>query len=137
MPAALPTRIRKLYKKGWSETAIASEYNTQISTVERLLDKNRFSNKSLGYIKSCERKRKRLMNLDTVIIGKISKVEARLYAAILYWCEGAKYPASTALNFTTTDLKMQKLFLALFRKGFNPIESKFRIWLQFHSDQNK
>lgn len=137
MPAALPTRIRKLYKMGWSEQAIASEYGTQINTVKRFLNKNKFSNKSLGYIKSCERKRKRFMNLDTIKISKIDKTQARLYAAILYWCEGSKYPASTALNFTTTDLKMQKLFLALLRKGFTPTESKFRIWLQFHSNQNK
>jgi hypothetical protein len=137
MPAALPTRIRKLYKNGWSEEAIASEFHTQIGTVMRLLNKSKFSNKSIGYIKSCERKRKRLMNLDSVKIAKINRSKARLYAAILYWCEGSKYPASTALNFTTTDLQMQKLFLALFRKGFNPTESKFRIWLQFHSGQNK
>ncbi len=137
MPAALPTRVKKLYSKGWSEKAIASEYNTQISTIKRLLDKHKFSNRSLGYIKSCERKRKGLMTLDPINIGKINKTDARLYAAILYWCEGSKYPASTALNFTTTDLKMQKLFLGLFRKGFDPDESKFRIWLQFHSDQSK
>lgn len=137
MPAALPTRIRKLYKNGWSEEAIASELHTQVNTVARLLDKSKFSNKSLGYIKSCERKRRRIMNLDPVKIGKINKIKARLYAAILYWCEGSKYPASTTLNFTTTDMKMQKLFLNLFRKGFDPVESKFRIWLQFHSDQNK
>jgi hypothetical protein len=137
MPAALPTRIRKLYKKGWSEKAIASELCTQPSTVIRLLNKNKYSNRSIGYIKSCERKRKRFMNLDTIKISKINKTQARLYAAILYWCEGSKYPASTALNFTTTDVKMQKLFLAFFRKGFNPTESKFRVWLQYHSGQDK
>ena len=137
MPAALPTRIRKLHKDGWSEEAIASEFHTQIATVTRLLNKSKYSNRSIGYIKSCERKRKRLMNLDLVKIEKINKAKAKLYAAILYWCEGSKYPASTTLNFTTTDMKMQKLFLALLRKGFNPTESKFRIWLQFHSDQNK
>ncbi|MBI4153577.1 hypothetical protein HY503_01075 [Candidatus Woesebacteria bacterium] len=32
---------------------------------------------------------------------------------------------------------MQKLFVSLFRKGFKPIESKLRIWLQFHTDQDK
>jgi IS30 family transposase len=75
MPAALPTRIRKLYKKSWSEKAIASELCTQTSTVIRLLNKNKYSNRSIGYIKSCERKRKRFMNLDTIKISKINKTQ--------------------------------------------------------------
>jgi hypothetical protein len=137
MPAALPTRIRKLFKDGWSEKAIASEFHTQIATISRHLDKSKFSNKSIGYIKGCERKRKLLMNLDQLNIDKIDKTQVKLFAAILYWCEGSKYPASKSLNFTTSDLQMQKLFLLLLRKGFNPTETKFRIWLQFHSDQNR
>lgn len=137
MPPALPTQIRKLYQKGWSEQAIASEFHTKINTIYRLISKKKFSNRSLGYIKSCERKRKLLMAFDSVKTKSISSEKARFYAALLYWCEGSKYPASNTLNFTTTDLQMQKLFIALLRKGFKPTETKFRIWLQFHSDQNK
>lgn len=137
MPPALPTRVRKLYRDGWSERAIASQFNIKISTIIRLLDKNKFSNRSLSYIKRYERQRKKIMNSDSVKISKISEDDARLFASLLYWCEGAKYPASTAMNFTTTDLKMQKMFISLFRKGFNPIESKFKIWLQFHNGQDK
>ena len=137
MPAALPTRVKKLYKDGWSERAIASELHTQTNTIKRLLGKKKFSNRSLAYIKRYERKRKQFMNLDLIKVGRINKTRAKLYTAILYWCEGSKYPASTTLNFTTTDMKMQRLFLNLFRRGFNPTESKFRIWLQIHSDQNE
>lgn len=137
MPVALPTRIKKLYRDGWSVEAIASQFHTKPNTVTRFISKNKFSNNSLGYIKSCERKRKSLINFDQVIVTEISESQARLYAAILYWCEGSKYPASTSLSFTTSDIQMQRLFINLIRKGFGPIESKFRIWLQFHTDQDK
>lgn len=137
MPNSFPAKIRNLYSKGWSIRAIATQFHTKTNTISRHINKNRFSNKSLGYIKSCERKRQSLLSLDRLSLGKINKEKAKFYAALLYWCEGSKYPASTALNFTTSDMKMQRLFLTLFRKGFNPVESKFRIWLQFHNNQDK
>ncbi len=137
MPDALPTRIKKLYSRGWSMKAISSQLNTQNNTIARYVEGGKFSNKSLGYIKSCERKRRLLINFDKIQLHKIDKNKAKLYSALLYWCEGSKYPASTALSFTSSDAKMQKLFVSLFRKGFNPVESKLRIWLQFHSDQNQ
>ena len=75
--------------------------------------------------------------MDKLNLRNLTKDQIKLYAAILYWCEGSKYPSSTTLNFTTSDLKMQKLFISLLRKGFEIKETKFRIWLQFHSDQNE
>ncbi len=137
MPSGYPAKIKELYSKGWSIRAIASQFHTKDSTVIRYIDKNKFSNRSLSYIKNCESKRKAFFALDRLKIGKIDKEKAKFYTALLYWCEGSKYPASKTLNFTTSDMKMQKLFLSLFRKGFNPIESKFRVWLQFHSEQNR
>lgn len=137
MPDSLSTQIRELRLSGWSGKAISVKLCIKPNTVIRYTNKSTFSPRALGYIKGCEGKRKLFLNLDPVEIGTIDVGRAKLYAALLYWCEGSKYPASTTLNFTTSDMRMQKLFVDLFRKGFNPVESKFKIWLQFHSDQNK
>lgn len=134
---ASPTKIKKLYNHGWTISAIASQFHTKSNTIARKISNKNFSKKSLGYIKSCEKKRKKLFNLDQLNLTKLTKNQAKLYAAILYWCEGSKYPASTSLSFTTSDVQMQKMFLNLLRKAFDLDESKFRIWLQFHDDQNK
>ncbi len=137
MSDSIGTKIKEYQKAGWPIRAISSQLHVSSNTVARYVDKIQFSPQVLGYIKSCERKRKEFMNFDPIEVDGITNVEARLYVALLYWCEGSMYPASTSMNFTTSDMQMQKLFLALLRKGFNPIESKFRIWLQVHSDQNK
>jgi len=137
MPTALSTQSKKLYLDGWSTKAISAQFHTKNNSIVRLIQRNKFSKKSSSSIKSWERKRKHFFNFDKINFDEIDKNKAKLYAALLYWCEGSKYPASTALNFTTSDMKMQKLFLSLLRKGFDPVESKFRVWLQFHSDQDR
>lgn len=137
MASSLYPKFKALYTNGWSTRAISTEYHTKNNSIIRYLQAYNFSKKSLGYIKSYERKRRIFLNMDKVSLDKIDKNEAKIFAALLYWCEGSKYPASTNLSFTSSDTKMLQLFLSLFRKGFNPIESKFRIWLQIHSDQNK
>lgn len=61
---------------------------------------------------------------------------AKLWAALLYWCEGAKYPASNALRFTNSDPTLIKTFLTLLRNGFSLDEKKFYVHLQIHSNHN-
>ena len=53
-------------------------------------------------------------------------------AALLYWCEGAKYPATNRLNFANSDVELVKTFIYLLRKSFSLNESKFSVHLQIH-----
>ena len=41
------------------------------------------------------------------------------------------------MSFTTTDVEMLKMFLFLLRRGFELKEEKFRVYLQFHQDQDR
>lgn len=64
---------------------------------------------------------------------RVDKSGARIFASLLYWCEGSKYPASNQLAFSNSDAAMVKSFLELLRKGFAIDESKLRIHLQLHT----
>jgi hypothetical protein len=102
--------------------------------------RNWCSNDSLGtrwdiLLTSNERKRQEIKASETSIIStlkNISNREAKIFAALIYWCEGTKYPASNKLEFTNSDPTLQKLFISLLRKSFPLDESKFRVHLQIH-----
>lgn len=77
-------------------------------------------------------KRKAWFDFDSVDIGSLTINKARMFLSFLYWCEGAKYPASGQLAFTSSDELMQVVFIKLLRKSYPSeiIESKFRVVLQ-------
>ncbi|MBU1083026.1 helix-turn-helix domain-containing protein [Patescibacteria group bacterium] len=65
-------------------------------------------------------------NLDT-----ISKDEAKLYTALLYWCEGTK-STDNLIKFANSDPKLVKFFLTVFRRGFDLQLKKFRAMMHLH-----
>ena len=68
---------------------------------------------------------------------EINKKEAKILASVLYWCEGAKYPSTNFISFSNSDVNLTRIFLKLFRLGFQPNEKKLRIHLQLHTSHNK
>lgn len=67
---------------------------------------------------------------------KISPNLAKIFCAIIYGCEGAKYPASNCVALTNADPSLVLSFINLLRSVYKLDESKFRIILQIHSNQN-
>ena len=76
----------------------------------------------------------RLKNID--LIQHINLTVGKIILAVLYWCEGNKYPGSRGLRFGNSDPKMIKLFLALLRGCYPINDAKFRLTIQCRSDQN-
>jgi hypothetical protein len=60
----------------------------------------------------------------------------KLICAVLYGCEGAKYPASNKIAFTNSDDQLICTFVNLIRRSFVLDESKWRVHLQIHTDQD-
>src|SRR5581483_1406939 len=73
---------------------------------------------------------------DLKILDITNAVYAKLFIALIYWCEGSKYPATNKINFTNSDISLMKVFVTLFRKAFFLDESKFRVHLQIHNTHN-
>ena len=69
-------------------------------------------------------------------LNKMSQEQARLFAGLLYWCEGTKYPIASRVNFVNSDEQMMLTFIALLRKGFDINEKKLRAHLQIHDYHN-
>jgi len=84
---------------------------------------------------SNERKRQKIKLSEIKSVNsfkRINKKTAKILAAILYWCEGSKYPSTNKMDLTNSDPKLLKIFLKLLRTSFNLDESKFRVKLQIH-----
>lgn len=82
-----------------------------------------------------ERKRQELKSSEINLLDSFKNIDslnAKLLVALLYWCEGSKYPATNKLEFVNSDPDLLKLFINLLRKAFNLNETKFRIHLQIH-----
>jgi hypothetical protein len=83
--------------------------------------------------------RQNIKNSESALFSEIalqSKGNAKLWAAIMYWCEGAKYPASNALRISNSDPDMLRTFIGLLRRGFVLDEQKFHLHLQIHDKQD-
>ncbi len=137
----LVIQARSMSKHGATVSEISKLLKTDstkisrwVNSIERMQQRTKAKN---GIIRIQSRERIYSYNRDKVQMAPLTQKEAKLYASVFYWCEGAKYPSSNNVNFTTSDVKMQMLFLTLFRKAFRPNESKFRIWLQLHTTHDR
>lgn len=90
-------------------------------------------------LSSNERKRNELKSSEISSINNsifLNKNTAKIFAAIIYWCEGSKYPSTNKVDLTNSDPILLQLFIKLLREGFKLDESKFKIKLQIHSNQH-
>ena len=131
-PEHIVRKARKLRQEGLSGREIGKRLNVGDSTVliwcRDIPSKNSYH---LYIQKLKEKAKKRSSGLTEKM--KITRETAKLLAAILYWCEGAKYPSSNFISFANSEVKLLRTFLTLFRIGFKPKESKLRAYLQLHT----
>lgn len=88
---------------------------------------------------SNERKRQEFRQSEIGIVNSINlsdKEKIKLLTALLYWCEGSKYPSSTAVTMVNSDPDLMKTFIHLFRHAFVLDELKFHVHLQIHTTHN-
>ncbi len=128
--------VRKGRVEGLSLKALSKKYGISDSTVYRWTYGIKSENKRHLANRQDELKCK---SVSSKVIGdlKFNKETAKLLAALLYWCEGSKYPSSSSVVFTNSDARLIKTFLTLFKKGYNIDIQKIKIHLQFHDNQNK
>lgn len=86
-----------------------------------------------------ERLRQEHKNSEKKVVNRIKTIDkelAKVFVALIYWCEGTKYPSENRVTFVNSDPTLTKLFLELLRKAFPINESKLRIQLQIHKTHN-
>lgn len=94
----------------------SSKWDTLIATNERKRQDYRGSEKSV---------------VDGMNLSDAEKT--KVFVALLYWCEGSKYPSSTAVTMVNSDPELMKTFVQLLRRAYDLDESKFRVHLQIHT----
>ena len=100
--------------------------------------RNLVNSKLKSLVRKNEAKRLSFKKRDLWIIKQLNVDvrTAKLLCAIIYGCEGSKYPSTGCLAFTNSDSSLVLTFVNLLRMGFIIDKSKFRVHLQIHSNQN-
>lgn len=134
----LGANIPKSTLNGWVRHITPPDsYLTQLRTLNQL---HLSQIRPLAQAKNREKLDCRLnfiRNKNTDLVKSIDKSCAKLILATLYWCEGAKYPSHSNLQFGNSDPGMIKIFLLLLRSCYILDESKFRMSVQCRADQNQ
>jgi hypothetical protein len=128
-------KAQDLYKAGCSVAEISRKLMKSSSNVSRWCRKV-VGNGVSREITSQEKIRQKWFDFDRVNVGDLSVESCRILLALLYWCEGAKYPSSNRVDFVCSDESLLLTFLLLFRKSFDLDESRLRVKLQIHTDQD-
>ncbi len=128
--------VRNLKIQGVAISKIAKKFNVSRSTISRWVFDMPSTNPN--YLKNQKvRIENRLRGEKYISNFKINQKNVKLFTALIYWCEGYKYPHCNFIGFTNSDVNLVETFLKLFRSGFNPKEEKFRIHLQIHDTHDK
>jgi len=129
-------KIRKIRRKEkLSFKKIGERFNIPNSTIRNWcydLPNNRWETLIIGN----EKIRKDLKKSEVSVIPKMSSIgksQSKFLAAILYGCEGAKYPSSSNVGFVNSDPDLVLSFLILLKKSFDLDEKKFSVHLQIHT----
>lgn len=83
-----------------------------------------------------ERKRDKFRKSELSVVpdfNLIDKKQAKFLAALLYGCEGSKYPSHKGVAFANSDPNLVVAFLKLLRKSFLLKENRLSVHLQIHS----
>ena len=126
-----------LLKKNLNYKEISQHLNVPESTVS-IWCRNLENSKLRSLVRNNEAKRQLFKEQDLWVTKKlnIDNRTAKILSAIIYGCEGSKYPSTGYLALANCDPSLVLTFVNLLRRGFEIDNSKFRVHLQIHSNQN-
>ena len=150
MESVAKTKALALRKQGYSLKEIASQFSIAKSTASVWVSEVPISKS--GYNRLRERTEKALAkahktiaernNKERLIFAKenyelvnkilpLNKDTAKLFTALLYWCEGAKC-MDNLLKFANSDPSLVKFFLACLRMGFSIKQERLKCIIHLH-----
>lgn len=154
LPIAIKEKAVNLRIKGFSIKEIARKLSIAQSTSSLWLrdinlgdkaKKRLRKRKLLGYYRAALKWREKQDRENELYRGealeltkKIRKDSyyAKIYCALLYWCEGGK-GYRTGVKFVNSDPVLMKTFITLLRRSFLVREEKFRLLMHLHEYHNE
>lgn len=123
--------VRGARMRGQSIKSLQKQFGISNTVISRWTHDLSVANSMVLRARKTEKTRKEIyQKIGNIRLSRESKL---LCLALLYWCEGSKYPASNNVAFSNSDPSLIKSFLQLFRDSFPIDEKKFRVHLQLHS----
>lgn len=116
---------------------IASRLDINVHIIKEWCQDLVFGTKSAKTIRTNELRRRALLASGTKDISRLSWGHEFTinYCAILYGCEGSKYPATKMVSFINSDPLLVRSFVVLLRKSFEINENKLKVHLLIHKEQ--
>jgi len=142
-----------LRKQGFSLQEISSKLNISKSTasiwlrnfkLSDLAKKRLLKREKIGRINALTARQQslevQLKRIQENALANMEKVPrsislAKVFCALLWWCEGNKN--ESFVRFTSSDSTLIKNYLSSFRIGFRLDEAKFRVLVHIHSYHNE
>ena len=125
-------KIRKQREDGASIKTLSKSFHIPNTTISRWVRDVNSNSDAFNKARSRENHWKTKYQRITKDL-KINVRNAKIFASLLYWCEGLKHPSSSCIGFVNSDYQLVKTFLGLLRKGFDINEQRIRIHLQIHT----
>lgn len=129
----LKTSISKATLNYWfRDLLLPSQYHKKVERLnKKAIHKAHEANR-----KKLKARLLKLREMNVKLIDKIDLGMAKLLLAMLYLCEGSKYPSTRNMRFGSSHPGMIRLFMCLFRNCFEIKREKLRGELQCRADQN-
>lgn len=127
------------HKEGYSFAQLQRITGIPATTIRNWCEDDFLGTRWDTLLRTNERKRRELKDSEAGTLESLKRINkdgAKIFASLIYWCEGSKYPATNKVELTNSDPNLMKLFVNLFRKAFDLDETKFRIHLQIHDVHN-
>jgi len=86
-----------------------------------------------------EKERLKFLKQGLIKVKKLSNIscdQAKIFLALIYWCEGTK-TADNTLKFANSDPTLIKFFMDMFYKGFNINSKKIKALIHLHDYHNE
>ncbi len=130
-------KARKMAENGLSYREISKILDVSNSNIA-IWCRGLFKKTPRKIINTLEQNRELIRKTDCNIFKTLSPTTElnKLCCALIYGCEGAKYPATNCVALTNSEPKLVKTFISLFRKSFKVDEKKIKAYLQIHDSFN-
>jgi len=134
----LVEQVQQLHQSGVKQCEIARQLNLATWNVSRWCRKLTPLDILTTGSTQQEKDRYHWYKFDKINFHQVNQNSAKILLALLYWCEGCKYPGTNKIEFVCSDEKMQATFIKLMRIAFDGElnETKFRVMLQLHTTHN-
>tara|TARA_Y100000031_G_scaffold138008_1_gene163567 strand:- start:781 stop:1392 length:612 start_codon:yes stop_codon:yes gene_type:complete len=128
-------KIETLYKQGHGVREIAEKFSVSTDAMFYFFRSQNITRRTFGECREVLFKRSPLsFRINNQLTIKEEKL--KLAGVVLYWGEGTKWKGAKTVEFVNSDMEMIRIFMRFMREVCGVDESKLRVLLYCHANQD-